>query len=148
MDYNVRILNLIRYTCWYDPQFSLRDADYSHAQVDARLEDTIRKLAEDIAENGLRNPVFVTCKHTKWIIHPGKCRTKALLSLGIEHAPAIVVNYDLPGFQHQYIPDGCRALCSQSQVNSHLDKDQRAKMCHRFLTVKAVQRANLDKPYI
>ena len=141
-------MGIIRYTAWYDPAFPIREADYSHSQADKKLEAVIADLIEDIKQNGLRNPILVTCKHTKWVIHPGKCRAKALLALGHDTAPAIVVDYDLPGFQWQYIPDGCTALGSQSQVNQRLDKDQRAKMSHRWLTVKAVQRENLDKPYI
>ena len=141
--------NLIRYTSWYDPQFPLEQADYSHAQDDdPSLIPVIDDLVEDISQNGLRNPVLVTCKNTKWIIHPGKCRSRACARLGWTHIPAIIVNYDLPGFQYWKIPEGCTALASQSQVNQRLDKDMRGKMCHRWLTVKRIKRDNLDLPYV
>lgn len=140
----------IRYTAWYDPCFPIEIANADHSQVDAKLLDYINELVEDIAANGLKNPVLATCQNTRWGIHPGKCRVAACRRLGWATIPAIVVNYDLPGFQADRIPthDGVKALGTQSQVNQLLQGDQRAQMCHRFLTVKKLQRSHHEKPYI
>ena len=139
----------IRYTAWYDPCFPIDLANADHSQVDAKLLDYINWLVEDIAEKGMLNPVLATCKDTRWTIHPGKCRVAAAKRLGWREIPAIVVNYDLPGFQANRIPthDGVRALGSQSQVNHFLSDDSRCQMSHRFLTIKKLHRANLEKPY-
>lgn len=142
-------MGMIRYTAWYDPAFEICRADATHSHVDLKLLGYINELVADIDQHGLRNPVLATCKNEKWIIHPGKCRVAAVRRLGWDTIPAIVVNYDLPGYQTDRIPQhpGVRALGSQSQVNQFLDSDCRAKMCHRWLTIKKTHRANLEKPY-
>lgn len=130
----------IRYTAWYDPEFPIDDADSSHAAIDGRLLAYIDELTEDIRENGLRNPVQVVVKHTKRTVHPGKCRVAALRRLGWTTVPAIVVNYDLPGYQSDRIPAHAQALGQQSHVNRLLDDDQVAQMSHRWLQIKKKSR--------
>ena len=143
-------MNHIRYTAWYDPCFPIDKANADHSAVDWKLLEYINYLVEDIAEKGMLNPVLATRKNEKWIIHPGKCRVAAAKRLGWGEIPAIVVNYDLPGFQADRIPTrpGVKALGSQSQVNQLLTEDNRCQMCHRFLTIKKLHRDNLEKPYI
>lgn len=141
-------MNQIRYTAWYDPEFPIDVADATHSAVDIKLLEFLVELTEDIRQNGLRNPVQVVCKHTQWTVHPGKCRVAACKQLGWTTIPAIVVNYDLPGFQADKIPPHCTALGSQSQVNRYLDADSKAQMSHRWLQIKKIHRNNLEKPYI
>ena len=136
----MKFQNQIRYTAWFDPEFPIDAADATHAAVDSKLLQYIAELTEDIRQHGLRNPLQVICKHTKWTVHPGKCRHAALKQLGYDSFPAIVVDYDLPGFQAEYIPEHCQALGQQSHVNRLLDKDQRAQMSHRWLQIKKVER--------
>ena len=138
----------IRYTAWYDPAFVFRNAEYEHAAISPKLIEYIREIREDIRINGLKNPLFVTIKNTRITIHPGKCRAKALDALGWETAPAIICNYDWPGFQWENIPAGSTAIGSPEQAQKYLGEDQVAQMSHRFFTVKKRWRENLDKPYV
>lgn len=138
----------IRYTAWFDPRFPISAAKAEHAAVDWRLLDEIRLLREDIEENGLRNPLVVVCKHGVWNVHPGKCRHAAISQLGWDEFPALVVNYDLPGYQSQAIPEHCRALATEGDFRRLFDEDMYVKVTHRFVTVHRKYRKNLDKPYV
>lgn len=51
----------------------------------------IDALEADIAQNGLRNPVFGRIRGSQAEIHPGKCRVAALRRLGWDFVPAILV---------------------------------------------------------
>lgn len=135
----------IRYTAWYDPKFPLDGADGTHQEDPAKLERFISALVQDIQVNGLQNPVQVVTKQGKTWFHPGKCRVKAFKRLGMTHIPAIVVNYDLPGFQADKIPPHCTALGKESHVKRYLGDDSTAQMCHRFLQIKKKQRENHER---
>ena len=126
----------IKYTAWYDPEFKLDSAEYQHAAEDSALREFVAELAADIKERGLRNPIQVEVKNGRTIIHPGKCRAKALISLGRETAPAIVINYDLPGYQANRIPQHCTALGKPSQVQRYFESDYVVQMSTRWLTIK------------
>jgi hypothetical protein len=116
----------IRYTAWYDPKFPLDGADGTHQEDPAKLERVVTKQGKT------------------WF-HPGKCRVKAFKRLGMTHIPAIVVNYDLPGFQADRIPPHCTALGKESHVKRYLGDDSTAQMCHRFLQIKKKQRENHER---
>jgi hypothetical protein len=135
----------IRYTAWYDPDFDIEGADYSHQEDPNKLEMFIRDLTADIDQNGMRNPVQVVIKQGKAHFHPGKCRVKAMKRLGHTRIPAVVVNYDWPGFLWQRIPPGCTALGKPSQVQKYFDNDTVVQMDHRFLQIKKKQRENHER---
>lgn len=124
-----------RYTAWFDPEFEIDSADYSHADYNSKLERQVEALSADIAKYGLINPLLVTRKNGKKIIHPGKCRAKALKLLGISHAPAVVVDYDRV-VESDAIPAGCKFLDSVEQTSELFRGDCRVEMSHRVLTVK------------
>ena len=135
----------IKYTAWYDPEFPLEAAEGKHAAVDSRLEAFIDELTEDIRQNGLKNPVVVTVKNQRWTFHPGKCRVKALKRLGYTSVPAIVVNYDLPGYQANMIPQHCRAIDKPSTVYQLMGGDCEVFMNHRVLNVKKTNRITHER---
>lgn len=130
----------IRYTAWFDPDFELDSAEYQHAAEDRKLRDFVVELAADIRQRGLINPLQVEIKNGRTIVHPGKCRAKALKMLGIDRAKAIVINYDLPGYQAHRIPEGCTALGKPSHVQRYFDSNYVVQMSHRWLTIKKKNR--------
>ena len=132
---NIKYWNQRRYTAWFDPDFPIESADYSHADENDRLRVIIAELKEDIRVNGLQNPLLVTIKDNGAVIHPGKCRSKALLALGRRYAPAVVV--DFRGvYGPSAIADGCTFLSDPEHVASYFAGDCQVEMSHRGLTVK------------
>lgn len=127
--------NQRRYTAWFHPEFEIKSADYSHSDYDERLRHYVEQLKEDISKHGMHNPLLVTRKNGKWIIHPGKCRAKALLQLGYTHAPAVVVDYDAV-YGSDRIPAGGTFLDNLEDTQALFSGDCRVEMSHRWLTVK------------
>lgn len=103
--------------------------------MDDRLRAYIEEIKISIWEKGLENPLLVTIKGGKATIHPGKCRTAALLSLGRTKAPAVVVDFDRI-VDSDGIPDGCTFLDSVEATKALFSGDCRVEMSHRGLTVK------------
>jgi len=134
----IKYWNQRRYTAWFNPEYRIEDADYSHADYDERLEHLVEGLRRDIEQNGMQNPLLVTRKGDKWIIHPGKCRAKALVQLGETHAPAVVVDYNRVG-DASSIPEGCEFLDSVERVQELFTGDCVVEMSHRWLTVKKLR---------
>ena len=68
---------------------------YEHAPpLSQKVLQLIDKIACNITEHGLQNPVIISRKGDgDWQLHPGKCRSAALLQLGIQVIPAVVVDY-------------------------------------------------------
>ena len=134
---SIKYWNQRRYTAWYNPSFFIDDAYYEHASEDDRIRAYIEHIRKSIAADGLQNPLLVTRKAgTGWIIHPGKCRAKALKQLGYDTAPAIVVDYMNPHLGANEVPEGCIYLYSPEQVANYLSGDCVVEMSHRWLTVK------------
>lgn len=125
-----------RYTAWFTPEFDLDSVDASHAEVTPRIERLVERIAADIFSVGLLNPIQVVIKNGVTTVHPGKCRVAALKKLGRRYAPAIVVNYDLPGGSS---PAGTEFLSSKAQVEAKFTADVRVEMSHRHLTTKKVR---------
>jgi hypothetical protein len=124
-----------RYTAWYDPAFRITSAFYEHMAEDDRLRAYIEHIKISIWEKGLENPLLVTRKNGKSTIHPGKCRAKALLSLGRSIAPAVVVDFDRI-VDSDGIPEGCTFLDNLEDAQSWFSGDCVVEMTHRGLTVK------------
>lgn len=125
-----------RYTAWYVPQYRIEDGDYSHSAEDDRLRDVIRLLKCDIFTRGLQNPLMVTRFRGKEIIHPGKCRAKALRGMGRTYSPAVVVNNDEPRAKRlRGYPEAVR-LTNQEQAQAYFKEDCVVEMDHRFFCVK------------
>lgn len=120
-----------RYKLFFDPDFVIDSANYEHA---AEPTEFISRLTENIRVNGLLNPLFVTrYSDDHMVIHPGKCRAKALKSLGRSTAPAVVWTPDgriLPELE-QITPECAAGLFSGDVV---------VEYCHRFFAVKKRRR--------
>lgn len=115
-----------RYKLFWDPQFEIDRAYFQHAQEPTEF---IQRLSEDIRKNGLLNPLFVTKTDDRLVIHPGKCRAKALKLLGLHFAPAII-----------WTPDGrIHAGCEQISPGDAAGRFRGDVVCeydHRFFAVK------------
>jgi hypothetical protein len=127
--------NQRRYTAWYDPEFEIDSADYTHSACDDRLRNFVEQLRLDIKINGLKNPLLVTINGGKAVIHPGKCRAKALRLLFRHHAPAVVVDFDRIMNEEDIAP-GCTFLDTKEKVEKLFSGDCRVEMSHRGLTIK------------
>lgn len=131
----IKYWNQRRYTAWFDAEYRFLDAEFEHSDYDERLRNYVEHLRRDIEQNGLKNPLLVTRRNDKWIIHPGKCRAKALRSLGWETAPAVVVDFQRI-VESDGIPDGCEFLDNVERVRELFTGDCRVEMSHRGLVIK------------
>ena len=128
--------NQRRYTAWFTPLYRIRDAQYEHVDPSAvHLRPYIEEIKDSILVEGLHNPLCVTIKDGKARVHPGKCRAMALLELGWEEAPAIVVNYDAI-MEKEQIEQPSIFLDDPEQAQSFFSGDCVVEMSHRFFTVK------------
>lgn len=83
------------YRMFHVAEFEIDSARRAHwfgsdGPSDKRIDAEVMRLVDDIEKNGLRNPLFVTMYADFSVIHPGKCRAKALKLLGHDVAPAII----------------------------------------------------------
>lgn len=137
---SVKYWNQRRYTAWYTPQFRIRDATYEHSDPSGKhLRPFIDSLKESILVEGLKNPLLVTVTNEHTTIHPGKCRAKALLELGWEYAPAVVVDYRRV-VGPDALDDGCIFLDNPEHVKQYFRDDCVVEMSHRWLTIKKLNR--------
>lgn len=102
---------------------------YEHCEPRSRFVDQlITKIACNITEHGLQNPVLITRRGDgPWQLHPGKCRSAALLQLGIEIIPAIVVD-------HRKLPlpeEAAYEITSPEQFSMHFTGDIAPEFTYR-----------------
>ena len=95
----------------------------------------IQELKRDILANGLLNPLLVTIKDGRTTIHPGKCRARALLELGWEYAPAVVVDFSRV-VDSTSLDKTCVFLDDPDHVASLFTGDCAVEMSYKGLVVK------------
>jgi N6-adenosine-specific RNA methylase IME4 len=94
-------------------------------------DDQFTALTQDIAKNGLRNPIVI---HDNKILD-GRHRYKACLNLGRQPVSVIYDGDDPLGF-----------VISHNLSRRHLDESQRAMIGARLATLKDGQRRNAPRP--
>ena len=120
------------YRLAYDAHFDIGTAD---ATLVGPKRDEIEQLRLSIADEGLRNPLFVTCSGNRRVIHPGKHRVAALRALGISDAPAVL-----------YSPDGSPLgqghRIAPAEAANLFRFDLVCEWDSRFFAVKRINRPN------
>ena len=109
-----------RYVAWFDPAFEFQRSEINGTafiwhHMDPENPSTeweISQLEHNIQEEGLRNPVLISCRNEVWTLHPGKCRAQALKRLKIAIIPAVFADYR-PGAK---VPDGMTEIRSINQL--------------------------------
>ena len=125
-----------KYTAWYTPLYKITDALYKHVDPSAKhLRPYIDQIKESILVEGLHNPIVVTCRDGVSRVHPGKCRCAALIELGWDEVPAVVVDYDRV-VGADAIAQPSTFLDDTEQAQSYFTGDNVVEMSHRFFTVK------------
>jgi hypothetical protein len=119
-----------RYTLSFNPKWRFAEGNAEHRDPSS-VKKYIVKLAEDIEENGLQNPLLVTVSTTQLVVHPGKCRVAALKLLGFETCPALF--YD-PAGPNQALRPGCRPI-TRKQARALFGGDATLKTDHRYVSV-------------
>lgn len=130
------------YALRFDPNFpAVEVGEYHHAAEDGRILADIEKLADDFVQRRnqglpyLRNPLFVTVYGDRYVVHPGKCRVKALKSLGITCAPALIYTPDKQNGQGAY-----GTPISPGDAARLFDGEMRCEYDARFFAVKRIGR--------
>jgi len=128
-----------RYTAWYTPLYRIRDADYQHCPPEEpRLIEYIKEIKHSILAEGLLNPLLVTIRPEGATIHPGKCRAKALLELGWEYAPAVVVDFTRV-VDASSLGKWCVFLDDKEAISSLFTGDCVVEMSYKGLVVKKLR---------
>jgi len=105
---------------------------------DKKLLEYIEVLKTSILSEGLLNPLLVTIKDGRTTIHPGKCRARALLELGWEYAPAVVVDFSRV-VDASSLDKTCVFLDDKDDVASLFTGDCAVEMSYKGLVVKKLR---------
>jgi hypothetical protein len=91
----------------------------------------VESVRASIEQEGLRNPLLVTLRGGRLVVHPGKCRAKACISLGMTRVPAVIY---APERRHK-APDGAQEI-TVDEARALFSGDCVVEASDRFFAVK------------
>lgn len=105
-----------RWRAWWIPRYpfdELTEIQLEHSDPQA-VAESVDRLVRSIDQHGLEQPAQITTNGPHGVLHPGKCRVKALRRFGITEIPAVWVSLGT-GFKPQSFP-GMIELTHQNQL--------------------------------